>query len=84
MSEQIKLSQEEVQTLSQLQLDQQTLVNSFGEVEMRIQLAEIKKDSLVEALTSLKNKEEEVGKMLQDKYGNGTIDLESGIFTKTE
>ena len=84
MSEQIKLSQEEVQTLSQLQSDQQTLINSFGEVEMRIQLAEIKKDSLVEALTSLRNKEEEVGKMLQDKYGNGTIDLESGIFTKTE
>ena len=84
MSEQIKLSQEEVQTLSQLQSDQQTLINSFGEVEMRIQLAEIKKDSLVEALTSLKNKEEEVGKTLQDKYGNGTIDLESGIFTKTE
>ena len=45
MSEQIKLSQEEVQTLNQLQSDQQTLVNSFGEVEMRIQLAEIKKDS---------------------------------------
>tara|TARA_R100000479_G_scaffold78411_1_gene37972 strand:- start:47 stop:301 length:255 start_codon:yes stop_codon:yes gene_type:complete len=84
MSEQIKLSKEEVQTLSQLQSDQQTLINSFGEVEMRIQLAEIKKDSLVEALTSLKNKEEEVGKTLQDKYGNGTIDLESGIFTKTE
>ena len=57
MNEQIKLSQEEVQTLSQLQSDQQILVNSFGEVEMQIQLAEIKKDSLVEALTSLKNKE---------------------------
>ena len=84
MSEQIKLSKEEVQNLSQLQSDQQTLINSFGEVEMQIQLAEIKKDSLVEALTSLKNKEEEVDKMLQDKYGNGTIDLESGIFTKTE
>ena len=84
MSEQIKLSQEEVQTLTQLQSDQQTLINSFGEVEMQIQLAEIKKDSLVEALTSLKNKEVEVGKMLQDKYGNGTINLESGIFTKTE
>ena len=84
MSEQIKLSKEEVQTLSQLQSDQQTLINSFGEVEMRIQLAEIKKDSLVEALTSLRNKEEEVGKTLQDKYGNGTIDLESGLFTKTE
>ena len=84
MSEQIKLSKEEVQNLSQLQSDQQTLINSFGEVEMQIQLAEIKKDSLVEALTSLRNKEEEIGKTLQDKYGNGTIDLESGIFTKTE
>ena len=51
---------------------------------MQLQLIEIKKDSLVESLTSLKNKEAEVGQMLQDKYGNGTIDLESGIFTKTE
>ena len=82
--QEIKLSQEEIQTLTQLQSDQQTLINSFGEVEMQIQLAEIKKDSLVEALTSLKNKEVEVGKTLQDKYVNGTIDLESGIFTKTE
>ena len=82
--EQIKLSEEEIQTLSQLQSDQQTLINSFGEVEMQIQLAEIKKDSLVEALTSLRNKEEEIGKTLQDKYGNGTIDLESGLFTKIE
>lgn len=82
--QEIKLSQEEIQTLTQLQSDQQILINSFGEVEMQIQLAEIKKDSLVEALTSLKNKEVEVGKTLQDKYGNGTIDLESGIFTKTE
>tara|TARA_R110001592_G_scaffold306133_1_gene579035 strand:- start:2057 stop:2311 length:255 start_codon:yes stop_codon:yes gene_type:complete len=84
MSKQIKLSEEEVQTLSQLQSDQQILINSFGEVEMQLQLIEIKKDSLVESLTSLKNKEAEVGQMLQDKYGNGTIDLESGIFTKTE
>jgi hypothetical protein len=84
MSKQIKLSEEEVQTLSQLQSDQQILINSFGEVEMQLQLIEIKKDSLVESLTSLKSKEAEVGQMLQDKYGNGTIDLESGIFTKTE
>ena len=64
MSKQIKLSEEEVQTLSQLQSDQQILINSFGEVEMQLQLIEIKKDSLVESLTSLKNKEAEVGQML--------------------
>ena len=84
MNEQIKLSEEEIQTLSQLQSNQQNLIKSFGEIEFKIQLAEIKKDSLVEALTSLRNKEEEIGKTLQDKYGNGTIDLESGLFTKTE
>ena len=77
MNEQIKLSEEEIQTLSQLQSNQQNLIKSFGEIEFKIQLAESQKDSLIE-------EEKEVGKKLQDKYGNGTIDLESGLFTKTE
>jgi hypothetical protein len=84
MSEQIKLSQEEIETLSQLQSNQQSLIKSFGEVEIKIQLSKIQKDKLKETLNSLKEKEIEVGQELQDKYGNGTIDLESGIFTKTE
>ena len=84
MNEQIKLSEEEIQTLSQLQSNQQNLIKSFGEIEFKIQLAESQKDSLIETLNSLVEEEKEVGKKLQDKYGNGTIDLESGIFTKTE
>ena len=81
---QIKLSEEEIQTLSQLQSNQQNLIKSFGEIEFKIQLAESQKDSLIETLNSLVEEEKEVGKKLQDKYGNGTIDLESGLFTKTE
>jgi hypothetical protein len=84
MNEQIKLSEEEIQTLSQLQSNQQNLIKSFGEIEFKIQLAESQKDSLIETLNSLVEEEKEVGKKLQDKYGNGTIDLESGLFTKTE
>ena len=84
MSEQIKLSQEEINNLTQLQSDQQSLIKSFGEIEIKIQLSEIQKDKLIETLNSVKEKEIEVGKGLQDKYGNGTIDLESGFFTKTE
>ena len=84
MNEQIKLSEEEIQTLSQLQSNQQNLIKSFGEIEFKIQLAESQKDSLIKTLNSLIEEEKGVGKKLQDKYGNGTIDLESGLFTKTE
>tara|TARA_R110000796_G_scaffold141819_1_gene258214 strand:+ start:409 stop:663 length:255 start_codon:yes stop_codon:yes gene_type:complete len=84
MSEQIKLSQEELDSIKQLQNEQQSLVNQFGQLEYQMQLLELQKDQLVETIGKLQNEEKEIGTNLTEKYGNGTVDLESGMFTKTE
>jgi hypothetical protein len=44
---------------------------------------EAQKDKLIESLTQLREEEVNLGKSLTEKYGNGSIDLESGLFTKT-
>jgi len=82
MSESTQLLQEEIDTLNQLQKTQEAIVTRFGQLEFQIQTLEIQKDQLVEALTQLKEQETLVGKQMNEKYGNGTINLESGTFTK--
>lgn len=82
--EQIKLSQEEITTISQLQETQTNIINSLGQLEYNIQLLELQKESLTEQIEELKKTEIKVGEDLTTKYGNGTINLDSGIFTKTE
>lgn len=79
----IKLSQEELNQLNQIKNGQENLLAGFGELEYKIQSLEIQKDQLVEALAKLKETEVEVGKVLSEKYGEGSINLEDGTFTKS-
>lgn len=79
----IKLSQEELNQLNQIKNSQENLLAGFGELEYKIQSLEIQKDQLVEALAKLKETEVEVGKVLSEKYGEGSINLEDGTFTKS-
>ena len=83
MSEQIKLSQEEIDSIKQLQNQQQSLINQFGQLEYQMQLLELQKDQLVETIGKLQIEEKEIGTNLTEKYGNGTINIDSGLFTKT-
>ena len=82
MSEPTQLLQEEIDNLNQLQQTQKAIVARFGQLEFQIQSLEIQKDQLIEALNQLKEQEALAGQQLNEKYGNGTINLESGTFIK--
>ena len=79
MAEQ-KLTPEEIKQLTTIQENQQQLVTSFGELEFQIQTLELQKEKLVEQLESYKTKEVTIANELSKKYGNGTINIEEGIF----
>lgn len=83
MSEQIQLSQEELDNIKQLQTTQQNLISRFGQVEYQLQVLEAQKDKLVESLAQLQEEETNLGRVLTEKYGNGSIDIDSGLFTRT-
>jgi translation initiation factor 2 alpha subunit (eIF-2alpha) len=74
------LTQEEIQSLKTIQTNQSNLVQSLGTVEYRIQLLELDKQSLKTQLQKQVEEETKVAKELQEKYGDGNIDLEKGEF----
>ena len=81
--EKIVLTQEEINELKSIQEQNNNLIFNFGQIEIAAQNLEIQKDSLKQALVALKEKETALAATLQDKYGNGNINIETGEFTKT-
>jgi uncharacterized coiled-coil DUF342 family protein len=75
------LTQEEIQEIKDFQERRRTLIQQFGIVEFNIQDLESQKQQLVTELSTLKQLEAQIGSKLQDKYGEGTIDIEKGEFT---
>ncbi len=74
------LTQEELQSIKEVQDKRRDLMEQFGVIELTIQELEIQKQELRTELQTLKSKEIEVGSTLQNKYGEGTINVEKGEF----
>jgi hypothetical protein len=75
------LTQEEIQEIKDFQDRRRTLVQQFGIVEFNIQDLESQKQQLTVELSNLKQLEAQIGSKLQDKYGEGTINIDKGEFT---
>lgn len=74
------LTQEELQEVKNLQVENSNLISQFGELEVIIQNLSLRKEELITKLKELKDKEVKIGQTLQDKYGDGNIDIETGEF----
>ena len=77
------ITPEELTQVQSLQSRRDQLTIDFGYIEFQIQELELKKESLVDALTQLKNEEIQVGKIISEKYGEGSINLTKGEFTSS-
>jgi len=76
----IKLEQEEIQKLSQVQEKQQNFVVELGRLEYDMTLLEFQKEKIQEAIEQLAQESQVLAKELEEKYGAGTINLEKGEF----
>jgi ubiquinone biosynthesis protein Coq4 len=74
------LTQEEIQSLKNIQDNQLSLAEQLGFLEYRILILEIEKQKLKQTLQSQIETEEQLAKQLQEKYGDGNINLEKGEF----
>ena len=74
------LTPEEIQSLKLIQEKRVQLVEQFGVLEMRLQDLEYQKEQLKTNLQQLRQEEIKVGETLQQKYGDGSINLEKGEF----
>jgi stress response protein YsnF len=74
------LTQEEIQKLTELKSQFNELVNVVGNVEIQLMDLQLKKEQLKSSLQSLQQQEIAIAKELEDKYGQGSISLETGEF----
>jgi hypothetical protein len=75
------LTQEEIQSLKTLQENQSSLVTALGDLEYQITILETRKQFLKNEIVNQIESEVKIGKELQEKYGEGNINLEKGEFT---
>ena len=78
MSEIKKLTEDELQSIKNLKQEYTNLVFALGELELQKVNLEKEKQNLLNSQNHLIEKETELGKVLTEKYGSGTINMETG------
>lgn len=85
MMEQIKFTQEEINSISQLKADVELVFTQLGQISVerkrRNDELDVIETELLEKHKELVNTEQELFKGLNDKYGDGNYDPTTGIFT---
>tara|TARA_Y100000389_G_C17414036_1_gene492626 strand:- start:1284 stop:1544 length:261 start_codon:yes stop_codon:yes gene_type:complete len=82
--ENIKLSEEELKTLKDYQKKQNQITFNLGNVDIQKAILEGQRSTILENLANLQEESNKTAKELQDKYGDGNINLETGEFTIVE
>ena len=81
MPEEVKFTEEELTQVQNIQKSYLNVQNQFGQLK----LAQIKLDEqevdLEEALKSIQSEEKKFLDGITDKYGQGTLNPETGVFT---
>ena len=91
MAKETKFSEEELKSLSELAQGYQTTQAAFGQLRVQKILLSQQQEGLEEAevkletdYITLQDKERELVKELNDKYGPGSLDPQTGVFTPVE
>ena len=75
-----KLTQEELQQISSLRQEFDLLVGNLGLTEFQMLELEIQKNEIKKQIIDIKSKENQILNNLNQKYGDGSISLETGEF----
>ena len=76
-----KLSEKELQPLKEYQEKINIIIVSLGKLDLQINSLENTKKDLIKEYQELEISQQKTALELQNKYGEGNIDLESGEFT---
>ena len=80
----IKLTEDEVKELAEIRNNFSNVTLMIGETEIGITNLTNRKEDLMSNLKKLDEKQRDLGKKLEDKYGKGSISLETNEFTPTQ
>ena len=84
MPEEVKFTEEELTQVQNIQKSYATVQNQFGQLKMaQIRLDE-QEVELEESLKSIQDDEKKFLDGITEKYGEGTLNPETGVFTPTK
>jgi hypothetical protein len=76
------ITEEDKKQILSTQEKESNFIIQLGQLELEIQNLELQKESILDQVASFNQEKKDLAKMLQDKYGEGTFDLDSGEFIK--
>ena len=89
-NDEVKFTEEELQSLNDLQVKYNTITNQFGQLaiaklnlEKQTEVVNDQEFKLQEELDQAREQEQEILKDITEKYGPGQLDPQSGVFTPT-
>ena len=77
-------SQQELDEIKKLRDNLSELTFQLGQLSIQKIKVKDQEKKLINRLNSLEEKENSIAKKITDKYGKGSIDLETGTFTPSE
>ena len=81
MSKKIKLTDKELKVLKEYQNVQNQVTFELGNLDIQRALLEGQRSAILEKLADLQEKSNKTTKELQEKYGEGNINIDTGEFT---
>ena len=81
MADAIKFTEEELQSLQNLQSTYNQITLAMGQVSLQKIQLENREESILNTLSEVREKENTLAKELTDKYGKGSLNIETGDFT---
>lgn len=80
----VRFSDEELEKLKNLQDSYSQIVNRHGELHFQKKVIEMEQESLDNEYMKLLNDRENIVRELQSKYGQGFVDINTGVFTPSQ
>ena len=91
MSESKKFNEEELKKIKDIQLSYQDTTNKFGQIsitrlrlEQQQESLEKEHDALIQIFNKTQEDEQKFLDSITEKYGQGTLNPETGVFVPTE
>ena len=79
-----KFTPEEIESLKNIQIRMDQIILQLGRVHLsRIRVNE-QEELVKNEISKIEKEEQDLAKTLSDKYGRGSVDIETGTFTPTE
>ena len=83
-NQEVKFATEEIEKIQKLQADLNTTIFQFGQLKINQNRLEQQEKILKDQLAQLEQQEKDIAKELTDKYGKGTLDIETAQFSPIE